>query len=101
VVADVPFVGFSRSFDGREKKLPNINVAIEIGYAGRAVGWERMIVVMNGAYGDADEQVFDLKRHRNPITFDVPADGGPGQGLGLNEGNGLPPLLTGAGQPIT
>jgi hypothetical protein len=76
-LGDVTFVGSSRSSDGREKKLPNMNVAIEMGYAGRAVGWERIILVMNRAYGDADEQVFDIKHRRNPITFDVPADSVP------------------------
>jgi hypothetical protein len=76
-LGDVTYVGSSLSFDGREKKLPNMNVAIELGYAGKAVGWERIILVMNKAYGDADEQVFDIKHRRNPITFDMPADGGP------------------------
>lgn len=75
-LADVTFVGTSRSFDGRKKKLPNMNVAIEMGYAGKAVGWERIILVMNKAYGEPDEQVFDIKHRRNPITFDIP----PGSG---------------------
>ena len=73
-LADVTFVGSSRSHDGRDKKLPNMNAAIELGYAGRAIGWERIILVMNTAYGQPDEQVFDIKHRRNPITFWVAAD---------------------------
>jgi hypothetical protein len=73
-LGDVTFVGSSQSHDRREKNLPNMNVAIELGYAGKAVGWERVILVMNNAYGDPGEQVFDIKHRRNPITFDVPAD---------------------------
>jgi hypothetical protein len=71
-LGDVTFVGSSKSFDGREKKLPNMNVAIELGYAGKAVGWERVILVMNTAYGDPAEQVFDIKHRRNPIGYCVP-----------------------------
>lgn len=70
-LGDVTFVGSSKSHDGREKKLPNMNVAIETGYAGKAVGWERVILVMNTAYGGPEEQVFDVKHRRNPITFSV------------------------------
>ncbi len=73
-IGDVTFVGSSTSFDGREKKLPNMNVAIEMGYAGKAIGWERVILVMNTAYGDPAEQVFDIKHRCNPIGYCVPPD---------------------------
>src|SRR5262245_26444562 len=66
-LGDVTFVGSSRSYDDREKKLPNMDVAIELGYAGKAVGWERVILVMNTTYGEPDEQVFDIKHRRNTI----------------------------------
>lgn len=75
-LADVTYVGSSKSHDGRNKKLPNMNTAIELGYAGSAIGWERVILVMNTAYGEPDEQVFNIKHRRNPITFCVPADSG-------------------------
>jgi hypothetical protein len=71
-LGDVTFVGSSTSVEGREKKLPNMNVAIEMGYAGKAIGWERVILVMNTACGDPTEQVFDIKHRRNPIGFCVP-----------------------------
>ncbi len=73
-LGDVTFVGSSRSHDGREKKLPNMNAAIELGFAGKAIGWDRVILVMNKAYGDPEDQIFDIKHRRNPITFCVPAD---------------------------
>jgi hypothetical protein len=66
-LGDVTFVGSSTSFDGREKKLPNMNVAIELGYAGKAIGWERVILVMNTAYGDPAEQVFDIRPFRKLV----------------------------------
>jgi hypothetical protein len=72
-LADVTFVGTSTSFDDRVKKLPNMNMAIELGYAGKAVGWERVILVMNTAYGEPGEQIFDIKHRRNPIEYSVPA----------------------------
>src|SRR5438270_577713 len=73
-LGDVTYVGLSRSHDKHKKKLPNMNVAVEMGYAGKAIGWERIILVMNKAYGKPDEQIFDIKHRRNPITYDVPAD---------------------------
>ena len=70
-LGDVTFVAAYRSSDGREKRAPNPNVAIELGYAGRSIGWDRVILVMNTAYGHADDQVFDIKHRRNPICFEL------------------------------
>jgi hypothetical protein len=71
-LGDVTFVGASKAADGREKKLPSLNVATELGYAGKAIGWERVILVMNTAYGKPDEQIFDIKHRRNPICYELP-----------------------------
>lgn len=53
---------------------PNPNVCIEHGYALKALGWRRMIGVMNIAYGDPEKQElpFDLRHVRRPIPFDLP-----------------------------
>src|SRR5437870_5789163 len=59
-VADVSIV--ARSPDGRP--TPNPNVLIELGYAFRALGHERIILVLNLAYGKIEELPFDLKMRR-------------------------------------
>lgn len=94
VVADVTLVGttdddmtvwmvlwtwvksrFSRRLTIREiiqgKRLPNPNVAIEVGEAAEAIGWDRVILVMNTHYGRADDIPFDLKHRRFPIRYEL------------------------------
>jgi hypothetical protein len=78
-LADLTFVGRSDSpLAGEEPQLiPNPNVTLELGYAvGAKVtdtsdGFDRVIAVMNTAYGKPNEQMFDIKR-RQPIRFDLP-----------------------------
>ena len=55
------------------KKAPNPNVCIEPGYALRALGWRRVIAVMNTAFCDpkAHELPFDLRYARWPIQFEL------------------------------
>jgi len=60
VVADVSFVGSQRDY----RPMPNPNVMIELGYAFRAIGYERVIMVFNNAYGDVEKLPFDLKMRR-------------------------------------
>jgi hypothetical protein len=60
VVADVSIIGECRT--GRP--TPNPNVLIELGYALRAVGDERVILVFNTAYGEFEQLPFDLKMRR-------------------------------------
>jgi hypothetical protein len=43
------------------RKTPNPNVLIELGYAARTLGWERIICIYNKAYGSFDDLPFDLK----------------------------------------
>lgn len=66
-VADLTFV--AESTGGR--KIPNPNVLIELGYAARCIGWERTILVMNSAFGSANNLPFDILQHRWPIEFKV------------------------------
>ncbi len=50
-LADVTFVG--KTSGG--KQLSNPNVLLELGFAASKLGWERIILVMNSAYGTPDE----------------------------------------------
>lgn len=47
---------------------PNPNVLIELGYAFKALGEERVIMVMNTAFGNPEKLPFDLKMRR-VITY--------------------------------
>ncbi len=59
--------------EGRSKPLPNPNVLFELGYAFKVLGHERIICVMNTAYGDAEHQIFDLAHRRWPIRYKLHA----------------------------
>lgn len=65
-VADVSFT--SRSNTGR--LCANANVLIELGFAMNALGDERLILVMNDAFGSPKDQMpFNLAARRWPITY--------------------------------
>jgi hypothetical protein len=49
---------------GNGKKSPNPNVLIELGYAIRVLGWDRIICVFNKSYGKPEELPFDIQHHR-------------------------------------
>lgn len=56
----------------RTKGLINSNVAIELGQAKSLLGDERIIKVMNAAYGSPDEGIelpFDIEQDRHPILY--------------------------------
>lgn len=59
-VADVSIV--NGSSDGR--KTPNPNVLIELGYAARTLGWEKIICICNTDFGGLDNLPFDLRNRR-------------------------------------
>ena len=59
-VADVSLC-FTNNDKG--KKSPNPNVLIELGYAIKVLGWERVICVFNSAYGAPEELPFDIQHH--------------------------------------
>ena len=53
-----------------KKLLPNPNVMIELGYALKALGHERIVLVANSAFGGRPEDLpFDLRHRRGPITY--------------------------------
>ncbi len=67
-VADVSIVE-----RGEKRATPNPNVLIELGYAFKALGHERVILVFNRAFGKIEELPFDLKMRR-VLAYDMPAD---------------------------
>ncbi len=71
-VADITPTGSTP--DGK-KKTPNPNVLIELGYALKALGPQRIILVANEAGGFRPEDLpFDLRHRRGPITYEVALD---------------------------
>ena len=66
-VADVTFIAKTDS----NKYIPNPNVLLELGYAVRTIGWERTVLVLNSAFGKADNLPFDMLQHRWPIEYCV------------------------------
>jgi hypothetical protein len=52
-----------------KKRVPNPNVAVELGYADGVLRWQRVIRVMNTAYGEPGQQPFDVRNRRFPITY--------------------------------
>ena len=72
-LSDLTFVG-ARA-DG-ERLMPNPNVLIEHGWALKALGWRRVISVMNSAHGHPDDcpLPFDLQHFRRPILYDCADD---------------------------
>lgn len=60
VVCDLTLTGSVSTSDGRSKKSVNSNVAVEFGYALKALGSERIVGVINEAFGLVNELPFDL-----------------------------------------
>lgn len=55
-----------------KKKIPNPNVMLELGYAMREVGPQRVITVANLAFGgNPEEMPFDLRHRRGAITYNL------------------------------
>lgn len=59
-VADVTII----NSESEGKKTPNPNVLIELGYAAKQLGWERIICILNDKYGKVDDLPFDIRSHR-------------------------------------
>jgi hypothetical protein len=67
---DFTFVG--QRADGRP--TPNPNVLIEYGWALKALGYGRIVPVMNTAFGKPSDETlpFDLRHQRHPVTYHCP-----------------------------
>jgi hypothetical protein len=80
VVADVTLVGQTPdTIDAKKapvpgKKLINSNVAIELGYALRAVTDKHVLMVFNEHYGKHEALPFDLRHKGGSITFSLAPD---------------------------
>jgi len=59
-----------------KRPTPNPNVLIELGYALKALGPEKVILVFNRAFGKIEELPFDL-RTRRVLAYDMPLEGTP------------------------
>lgn len=62
-VADISLVPRG-SDDDAFRPTPNPNVLIELGYAAKSLGWDRVILVFNGAYGEIEDLPFDIRARR-------------------------------------
>lgn len=69
LVADVTIVGATSS----GKPTPNPNVLVELGYALKSLGWSRVLLVQNTAFGGPEALPFDLRQKR-AIPFASPED---------------------------
>jgi hypothetical protein len=70
-VADVSFIAERAE---NNKKVSNPNVLIELGYAFSKLGSDRVVCVMNTAYGKPDDLPFDLKHKRHPVQYSSAGD---------------------------
>jgi hypothetical protein len=81
-VADVSFVGEITTADGRKKLLPNPNVLIETGPAARTgEQWNRIVLVLNTAFGTVDQLPFDLKHRTCRIQYELTDTKDPGKAI--------------------
>jgi len=65
-VADLTLVA---TLKPKGKGIPNANVGIELGYAAKSLGFERIICVFNAHYGNAERLPFDLVHRRFPVQY--------------------------------
>lgn len=63
-VADISII----NQDAKERKTPNPNVLIELGYAARILGWDHVITIFNTDTGCVEDLPFDV-RSRRPIQY--------------------------------
>jgi hypothetical protein len=56
---------------GASRPAPNPNVLLELGYAISVLGWDRIVTVMNTAYGAMTQLPFDL-RGRRVLPYSLP-----------------------------
>src|ERR1700677_4556331 len=78
-ITDVTLVGerptsADSATGARPKKFINSNVALEYGYALRALTDARILMIQNVHYGDRDELPFGLEHEAGPIRFRLPPD---------------------------
>jgi len=57
----------------KSRKTPNPNVLIELGYALKILGSERILMIMNTAFGPPEQLPFDLSKKR-VVTYHMPEE---------------------------
>jgi hypothetical protein len=57
----------------KSRKTPNPNVLIELGYALKTLTSNRILMIMNTAFGPPEELPFDLSKKR-AVTYDMPQE---------------------------
>jgi hypothetical protein len=65
-IADISII----NYNSNDRKTPNPNVLIELGYAARVLGWEKVICIYNADFGSLKDLPFDL-RQRRPIVYSL------------------------------
>ena len=60
--------------DDQGRPSPNPNVLIEYGYALKSLGDERIIPVLNTAYGSWERLPFDMRHKRRPLLYEAFTD---------------------------
>lgn len=73
-VADVSFITPPTPEDPSRKRCPNPNVLLELGYALRQHGWERVLLVFNECFGTLSDLPFDLRGRRVVVYSSAPED---------------------------
>ena len=95
-VADVSIINSGTS----NRPTPNPNVLIELGYASSQLGWDRIVLVQNTAFGGPDSLPFDL-RGRRVITYNCdPGSRDRGETRGLLQGRMEAALRAAMPQPF-
>jgi hypothetical protein len=70
-IADVSIINSSTSAD---RKTPNPNVLVELGYASALLGWQRVIMIANQEFGSIDNLPFDIRQKRiTPFRCPLPS----------------------------
>lgn len=76
-VADVSIINSADvRRDHPARPTPNPNVLIELGYAIKTLGWDRILPVCNDYYGPIDKLPFDIPERR-VISYTLPEDPTP------------------------
>ncbi|MEI6412508.1 MAG: hypothetical protein WCR52_24160, partial [Bacteroidota bacterium] len=68
-IADISII----NKDVPTRKTPNPNVLIELGYAARALGWDKVICIYNLDEGSFEDLPFDL-RVRRPLSYSLASE---------------------------
>lgn len=68
-IADISIINYSSS----SRIMPNPNVLLELGYAIKTLGWDRILCIYNCEYSKIESLPFDI-RNRKPITYNTKND---------------------------